>query len=166
MPGFEGVYSISDAGVVLSHAREVRHYRGGTSSRRARTLAQRVNRWGYPQVNLYRDCKSRTFKVATLVLLAFKGPAPVGMEACHNDGVRTNSLRSNLRWGTRQSNVDDKQLHGTSPEGERNGRSHIKADDARAIRVDRRTGDVIGAQYGITRAMVNRIRRGDAWRSA
>lgn len=46
--------------------------------------------------------------VHDLILEAFVGPAPPGMEACHDpDHTPTNNAIANLRWGTRSDNVRD-----------------------------------------------------------
>lgn len=45
--------------------------------------------------------------VHALVLLAFVGPRPEGMECCHWDDNPKNNSVDNLRWGTRAENVAD-----------------------------------------------------------
>ena len=54
------------------------------------------------------------FLLHRLVLTAFVGPCPEGMEACHNDGTRNNNHVDNLRWDTRTNNNLDKRKHGTA----------------------------------------------------
>lgn len=51
--------------------------------------------------------------VHLLVLEAFVGPRPDGLEGCHNDGDPTNNRASNLRWDTPSSNQLDRVKHGT-----------------------------------------------------
>lgn len=51
--------------------------------------------------------------VHRLVLMAFVGPCPEGMQACHNDGNARNNHLSNLRWDTPSSNMHDRVKHGT-----------------------------------------------------
>lgn len=48
-----------------------------------------------------------------LVLSAFVGPAPEGMEALHRDGSRANNRIANLAWGTHAQNQRDQLAHGT-----------------------------------------------------
>jgi hypothetical protein len=67
---------------------------------------------GYPNVTLSHAGKSWLRRVHTLVLDAFVGPRPQGMVCCHIDGVRTNNLLSNLRWGTSSENNYDIVRHG------------------------------------------------------
>lgn len=57
--------------------------------------------------------KKRCFcRIGRLVLLAFAGPPPDGMEMCHNDGDSFNDRFDNLRWDTHAANVRDVSRHG------------------------------------------------------
>lgn len=68
----------------------------------------------YLQVRLSYGCeaKSRIFRVHRLVLEAFVGPCPDGMETRHRDGDPTNNRLSNLCWGTPAENAEDKKSQG------------------------------------------------------
>ena len=111
--GFEGAYEVSDRGRVFSLPRRTRHWRGGTVARGGKMLALAVGEAGYPLVSLGRDGRISQHLVHRLVLEAFVGPCPKGMECCHEDGVRTNNRLSNLRWDTRKANHADAIRHGT-----------------------------------------------------
>src|SRR5699024_6464865 len=50
--------------------------------------------------------------VHRLVLEAFVGPCPDGMEACHWDDDKTNNHVSNLRWATQSDNMHDRVRNG------------------------------------------------------
>jgi hypothetical protein len=68
----------------------------------------------YPAVTLGRlSGRCPAYRIHNLVLLAFVGPRPSGMEACHGDGNPWNNALSNLRWDTRTANVADAKRHGT-----------------------------------------------------
>jgi hypothetical protein len=56
--------------------------------------------------------EGRNARIHTLVLEAFAGPRPEGMEGCHNDGNPTNNHIDNLRWDTRSANNQDTLRHG------------------------------------------------------
>lgn len=108
IPGYEGIYEVSDAGRVRGLNRITpsgRRWRG-------RLMKSATDRRGYPSVMLF-DTKFKRFSVHCLVLAAFVGPRPIGMEGCHNNGVRTDNRVGNLRWDTRRNNHLDKQRHGT-----------------------------------------------------
>lgn len=113
IPGWEGMYEVSDAGRVRSLTRMVNMPSGGQRQVIGRVLCQGTNTGGYPQVVLSRDSRSFTHLVHRIVLAAFVGPCPDGLEACHNDGDQTNNVPSNLRWDTHPENNRDRHRHGT-----------------------------------------------------
>lgn len=51
--------------------------------------------------------------VHVLVLTAFVGPAPAGLNGLHGDGNPANNQVGNLRWGTQKENMEDRSKHGT-----------------------------------------------------
>lgn len=65
------------------------------------------------KVNIYIDKKQTNILIHTLVLEAFIGNRPIGMQCCHNDGEPHNNRLSNLRWDTHYNNQQDKIKHGT-----------------------------------------------------
>lgn len=110
--GFEGSYEVSNQGRVRSLARTVD--RSGLPVRiSGRVLKPWIQKGGYPAVTLRSDGRSFGRAVHTLVLHAFVGPRPDGMDACHQDGNPVNSSLSNLRWDTRSGNMQDALRHGT-----------------------------------------------------
>lgn len=101
----------------------------------------------YSRRTLCCNGSTKRYYVHQLVLLAFIGPCPNGMECCHNDGIKTNNDLSNLRWGTPKENGEDKIRHGNSltgrknpnwdgllARGEMNGCSKLTESDVRKIR--------------------------------
>ena len=100
VPGFSNYYEASDLGRIRS---STRHCKG-------RALRGSKNTSGHIQVHLVGD---RLYLVHRLVLLAFTGPCPDGMEICHNDGDHANNALQNLRYDTRSANQFDRVRHGT-----------------------------------------------------
>ena len=133
--GFPG-YRVSDSGIVWS-----RHRRLKLSS----------DKDGYLYVGLHKDKKTYIKKVHRLVLEAFVGPCPTGMEARHfPDGDRTNNQLSNLSWCTHKRNCKDRSIHGTEINGERNGNAKLTIKKANRIRRLYKTGDY--TQLGLAKA--------------
>ena len=102
IPGYEGVYAVSDCGRVCSMPRP--RTKGGI-------LKSPSGSGGYPTVALVKDGVQKPFRVHTLVLTAFVGPAPEGYCACHGDGDPTNNCLDNLRWGSVADNAADLNRH-------------------------------------------------------
>ena len=115
--GWEGLYSVSDRGRVRSEDRTVHYSSGRIRTVRGKIRALGSHRFGYPMVTMKSaGRKQRTEYVHRLVLEAFVGPCPEGMEVCHNNGDPTCNLLSNLRWDTHSENTRDKRRHGTDHE--------------------------------------------------
>lgn len=110
VPGYvEGSYEVSDLGRVRSLDRITSH----GHRRRGVILKPIRHERGYPMVNLWHSNVQRMQLVHRLVLLAFVGPSPDGLEARHGDGDPTNAALTNLSWGTHSENEFDKVDHGT-----------------------------------------------------
>jgi len=110
--GFEGSYQVSNLGRVKSVHRKVKVGKGWQSVRE-RILKSQTLPKGYKQLILRKDGKHHAKYPHRLVLEAFIGPNPVGMECCHDDGNPANNRLDNLRWDTPESNNADKLRHGT-----------------------------------------------------
>lgn len=107
--GYEDSYEVSDLGRVRSLPR--RDARG--RRRRGMLLAPRTNARNRLAVALYRDRVRADFQIHRLVLEAFVGPRPEGLEGCHWNGDPTDNRLVNLRWDTRKANSADSVRHGT-----------------------------------------------------
>ena len=109
--GYEGFYEVSDAGRVRSVDRlDSRGHR-----RRGKVLAQaKGNRHGHLAVALCAQGEMRTRYVHQLVLGAFVGERPEGMEACHGNDNPADNRAENLRWDTRLANVRDSLRNGNN----------------------------------------------------
>jgi hypothetical protein len=159
IPGYEGLYSVSDLGRVRSEPRYVRHYSGGPKWHPGRILKPVKNVGGYGYVALNINGVKDRRSVQDLVLTAFVGPRPEAHDACHNDGRRTNNALTNLRWDTRSGNMADRDSHGTRPYGRRLC-DKLTRQEVDLIRGDTRMQVVIAREYGIDQSMVSHIKRG------
>jgi hypothetical protein len=154
--GYEGLYLVSDHGRILSlQKRAPLLLRPGFSEKNP-----------HPRVVLCKDGIPRTALVHRLVLEAFAGPCPPGMEGCHGDGDSGNNRLTNLRWDTPLANKHDALLHGTRARGERIGTGKLTAPDVREIR--RQVGQgmsqgSVARLYGVDPSAVSRIVRHEVW---
>lgn len=113
VPGYEGLYSVSDLGRVRSEARTITASNGHRRRWPETILKPYKNELGYLRVDLWKNNKREKLRVHRLVLEAFVGEAPPGTEACHwNDNPEDNRLE-NLRWGSSAENELDKVRNGS-----------------------------------------------------
>ncbi len=104
---YVGLYEVSDLGRVRSVDRVVEYRDGRRVQWSGMALAPRTDLKGYARVNLCRNSVRTTFLVHRLVLVAFRGPCPAGMEACHGPAGNGDNSLTNLRWDTHGRNIRD-----------------------------------------------------------
>ncbi|MEU7243386.1 HNH endonuclease [Streptomyces sparsogenes] len=135
--------------------------------RYAKPLKPKLTRWGYHEVTLADRGRTRTVKVHTLVLDAFVGPRPTGMEAAHMDGNSINNDVGNLAWVTHAENIAHKATHGTKVQGERFWSARLNVDKVRDIRrryADGESAHSMAAEFGVSRGSVWRAATGQSWK--
>lgn len=96
IPDFDG-YEVSDQG-------NVRSYKRSSNPRKLKPSKTEE----YLGVALRRNGSSYRFKIASLVMLAFVGPRPSGMDICHNNSNPIDNRLENLRYDTRRGNLRDR----------------------------------------------------------
>src|SRR5581483_332415 len=111
VPGYEGIYEVSDLGrVAVLAGRDARGWR-----RKAALLRPWERSKGhYLCVTLCRDATEAKRYVHELVLEAFDGPRPEGNHGRHLDGDHLNNRLENLAWGTPAQNAWDRIRYGTT----------------------------------------------------
>ncbi len=102
-----------------------------------------------------------------LVALAFLGQRPDGYEICHNDGNFRNNAVSNLRYGTRASNQQDRVAHGTDMRATKHPMNKLSEQDVTEI-LDRcakgeRFVDV-ARSMGVSGRLVSYLVKGERWK--
>ena len=164
IPGFEGLYQVSNTGQVKSLSRTTRHT-GKSGSVviqpiRERILRATVNRRGYLSVGLRRAGRTDTREVHTLVASAFLGPRGEQDEQIrHVDGNRLNNHADNLRYGTRSQNQLDLYDY-------RGYHHKLRPDDVKDIRarLDRgELGKTLAKEYGVSNSTISAIKHREVY---
>lgn len=104
--------------------------------------------------------------VNRFVIETFLGPPPPGMECCHNNGKPDDNRISNLRWGTRQDNINDQVKHGVLPRGESRVSSKLVESEVREIFGLAASGvrvAELAEQYSIDKDAIYNIINGKRW---
>ena len=163
VPGWEGLYDVSDLGRVKSLDRTDRRGRQVTG----RILKICYDSDGYPIVGLSRDRTTLTQKVHCLVAAAFIGPRPEGLIVLHGSKSRADNRACNLRYGTHQQNTADRLRDGTYGIGAQNSKAKLSEADIRLIRARLATGgesqQSIANHFGVAQVTISEIKTGRTW---
>ena len=123
--GYEGLYEVSDQGRVKSL--------GNNKSRKEKILKPGKNNWGYLQVSLCKDGKSKKSTVHRLVAKAFISN-PGNLETInHKDEDKTNNTVGNLEWMSMKDNIN----YGT------HNRRSAETRSKSVLMLDKSTGELL-----------------------
>lgn len=122
----------------------------------------------YPAVMLSKDNRVRRHLIHRLVLEAFEGPCPPGMEARHGPAGKSDASRGNLCWGSRAENTGpDRVRDGQSNRGERHGLSTLtwnQVSEMRERAADGESFSSLSRAYGVCVQTVSNIIHHRTWR--
>jgi hypothetical protein len=167
IPGFIG-YRVGDDGSVWSQRKKGVQKSGiltGTWIRMKTSPA----RGGYPRVGLRKNRKQYLVTIPVLVALAFLGPKPKGKDlVAHENGNPLDNSPTNLRYKTYRENSEDRERHGRTARGERQGKAKLTAEIVLAIRADYAKGGItqeeLAKKYGVYQTAISRVVRREFWR--
>ena len=163
VPGYEGLYEVSDLGRVKSVNRLCEGGKGYLARFPGKLLKpQTCLRGGYLEVSLSKDGKRKHRTIHSLVAEAFLGARPEKYDVMHLDGNRKNNTLSNLRYGSRADN-----LHQTYEYGGAQAAGKLTADDVHDIRKRLSTGSSpsdLAKEYGVNSAAIYHIRNGTTFK--
>jgi hypothetical protein len=172
IPGYSH-YFVTEDGQVFSMRRKGRGGgKEGFGEWRIMRPFQRPD--GHLEVHLRQDSQTgirvSREKVHRLVLFAFVGPCPAGMECRHLNGNPQDNRVSNLRWGTHSENSRDAVRHGTCyllRQGERHPSARLHEHEVleieRMCRERTLSKEKIAARFGIGHSQVSAIGLHRAW---
>ena len=165
--GYEGRYEVSNFGGVRAVARTVKFGRAFRFIEPKNIYQHMYSRGSTPyfQVGLWIGKVGKSFKVHRLVLEAFHGVKPAGMQARHLDGNSLRNHAENLCWGTASENIADRTLHGTWRLAMRQSRWKLTEDQVIEIRKSTLPAKHFAALFSVTRENIYAIRKGVTWTS-
>lgn len=168
IPEYEGLYEVSNMGRVRSLGRYLNVKNGYKAFRKGKMMTPVLNNAGRECLVLYKNKKPQLKQVPHLVLEAFEGPRPTGMECSHKDGNKLNNIHNNLKWDTHLNNIRDKRKHNTQLEGESVKMSKLKEKDVILIRwmlkVKHISHKKISELFNVSRPTITRINTNKIWR--
>lgn len=172
IPGWEGIYSVSNLGNVRSEHRIISERRPNGHKEKTYVINEKILKQtpqptGHLRVSLSKDSKISYRMTHTLVLLAFVGDKPEKTECCHIDGNPANNNLSNLYYGTRSQNISDAKRHETFPMGEHRPGALLNPQKALEIYKLCQNGmsdKEIANKFNVTKGCVVQIRLGKNWK--
>lgn len=172
IPDFPGYKASSDGFIWSSWNRKSRGYNKGTESfidnnKLKKLICSMDKSTGYYYVGLHKNGKCKTFKVHTLIFLAFNGQRPLNCVVAHNNGIKTDNRLENLRWASYKENSEDSIKHGTYSFGENHYYSKLKNEDVVNIRQMKKEGfstREISNKYNIDISHIRDIIKYESWK--
>lgn len=166
IPGWEGLYQVSSAGL----------FRRLTSPKPdypvLSLVAVNIAPNGYARVRLFKGVSRKYVYVHRLVMLAFKGVCPEGMQVNHIDGNKINNHLNNLEYVTPQQNI----THAQTVLGTHQGRKGLqvrgfkvvlnetKVREIRALSAQSTTHTQIARLYHVSIAAISLIVHRKNWK--
>jgi NUMOD4 motif-containing protein/HNH endonuclease len=165
VPGWEGLYEVSDEGQVRSLARSLSRVSKGRTQivhLKERLLTPTPKGNGYVTVAL-RDRRrdDGNHYVHRLVCEAFRGPPPADCEVAHFDGDRMNNEASNL---PRLENARDKQRQGVQLKGEEMWNARLTEDQVILAITAKKGIRALARKFGVNPSTLSCARSGRSWR--
>ena len=158
IPGFEGIYVISNYG-------KVQRLTSGNNTFAGKVLKPMVNKkTGYPYVKLTKNGKVYKKQLHILVAQLFL-PAPKDENYIvnHIDGNKLNPKHTNLEWISRSENTKHAIEHGLQPlcYGEKNGAAKLTDEQVASIREQyaskQYTQKQLATMYGVTSVYISNL---------
>ena len=130
IPGYEGRYDVSDLG-------RVRSWYPYHNTPVPRILKAHPAGGKYLAVGLHVGESQATRPIHKLVMLAFVGPRPEGLQVRHIDGDQLRNHLDNLTYGTQSENMQDRLRHGTDRNASKTHCPQNHAYDEANTRIDK-----------------------------
>lgn len=152
IPGYEGFYQVSNTGLV-------RRIKSAKGTHVGKILVRGISAAGYPYHILCVNAKGKNWRVHQLVMLAFVGVAPAGMEINHKSGIKTDNRLENLEYVTHQENITHTiELKGCAVQGTKNHNAKLNDERVREIRRLYSSGLMpiykLAPIYGVSRTVI------------
>jgi hypothetical protein len=166
VPDYEGLYEVSDLGRVRSLPRLSKRRNRVYGGNVLKPYVSRHTR-GYQVVALCRDSEQDNRLVHQLVAEAFIGRCPPGQEVLHGSNGKMDNRLSEIRYGTRSENINDRVRDGQDNRGEKAWTAKLTWEAVADIRSRVASGYpqcALADEYDVSRQAICFVVAGRTWR--
>ncbi len=162
IPGYEGVYAVSDRGRVM-------RLKPGNNTFAGRIMKQVLHK-GYSHVLLRRGRKKINLAIHRIVMSVFVGPCPQDLQVNHKNGIKTDNRVSNLEYMTLTENMRHSHnvLGRNMARGEQRPNARLSNEQVQEIKRLLANGALsqykIGKLFNVDHRLIWRIATGKTWR--
>jgi len=161
---YKGFYQVSDYG-------QIKRIENTSGTYIGRILKPQIYHNKYLYVTLCKNTQKKKLLIHRLVLEAFVGFCPSGLECRHLDGNRQNNKLNNLKWGTRSENQYDSIKHGTRFQPDNHGSKQWlakltdnKVKEIKHLLMSGVSQIQIAKQFHVCPTTISRIATGKTWK--
>jgi len=165
IPGYEGLYQVSNTGIVKALERTW-YCNNACKYHKEFVLKQNHSRKGYFKVRLCKNGYVKSYLVARLVAIAFIKNPLNKKQVNHIDGNKQNNHVSNLEWVTNSENCYHaiKNNLRNSACGERIHSSKLTKNDIAEIRKSKLTQVELARKFKVRQCTISQIKHYKTWR--
>ena len=164
---YEGLYQINELGEIkrLPYIQSHPYRIGYNMNFKGGILKQSFDRDGYKLITIWKNNKSKTYRVHRLVTQAFIPNPNNKPEVNHINGIKDDNRVENLEWSTSKENINHSiQVLNKVRNGNLNSNSKLTEKDIICIRKDNRIHKTIAIEYGVARTTITGIKNNRTWK--
>jgi len=167
IPSYEGIYQISNIGRVRNLEYYIIESTGKRRKRRARIISNKLPEGAeYYQVILFKNKKSKLWRIHRLVAIAFISNPENLREINHKDHNKLNNSVDNLEWCSHSyNNFQSVEFH--EKYGENLYNAKLTEEDVRNIRKrldEKEPSSILSVDYKVSKTTIDRIRQNKIWK--
>lgn len=165
VPGYEGLYDVSNMGRVRSNSRPSRNWRAEWMTK-PRIKKFTIASHGYLVARFTNQAgESKNIYLHSIMCTVFNGVQPEEDSTVnHKNGQKRDNRPENLEWVSQEDNTEHALEAGLAKRGSKHHFSKLTEENVRSILSDKRGCVKLGREYGVTPSAIKYIRQGKCWR--